>query len=74
MSDQKRRPKTKERKRFVEVDLYQKTFGPVSEKAVYDIYSQKFHVSLTEAYQNPFSDCVQALRDLKVAEQTIANV
>ena len=56
------------RKRFVAVDVWQTKFGPVSERAVYDIYSQKFNVELHNMKKYSFPQCVNALRLLEDPE------
>lgn len=53
------------RKRFVAVDVYQSKFGPVSERAVYDVYSQRFGVELYKMKKYSFQHCVKALRGLE---------
>lgn len=57
--------KRKPRKRFIAVDVWQTQFGPVSERAVYDIYSQKFNVELHNMKKYSFPHCVNALRQLE---------
>lgn len=61
----KKRTNKKPRKRFVAVSVWQKKFGPVSERAIYDIYSQKFNVELHNMKKYSFSHCVNALRLLE---------
>ena len=61
----KRKVNKKPRKRFIAVDVWQSKFGPVSERAVYDIYSQKFNVELHNMKKYSFSQCVNALRLLE---------
>tara|TARA_R110000737_G_scaffold310193_1_gene318763 strand:- start:860 stop:1114 length:255 start_codon:yes stop_codon:yes gene_type:complete len=56
--------KKQPRKRFVAVDVYQSKFGPVSERAVYDVYSQRFGVALYNMKKYSFQHCVKALRNL----------
>ena len=56
------------RKRFVAVDVWQTKFGPVSERAVYDLYSQKFNVELHNMKKYSFPHCVNALRSLEDPE------
>lgn len=56
------------RKRFVAVDVWQTHFGPVSERAVYDIYSQKFNIELRNMRKYSFSQCINALRTLEDPE------
>lgn len=57
--------KKRPRKRFVAVNVWQTQFGPVSERAVYDIYSQKFNVELYNMKKYSFPHCVNALRKLE---------
>ena len=57
--------KKRARKRFVAVNVWQTQFGPVSERAVYDIYSQKFNVELYNMKKYSFPHCVNALRKLE---------
>ena len=61
----KRKSNKKTRKRFIAVNVWQKQFGPVSERAIYDIYSQKFNVELHNMKKYSFSQCVNALRLLE---------
>ena len=56
--------KKQPRKRFVAVDVYQSKFGPVSERAIYDVYSQRFGVALYNMKKYSFQHCVKALRGL----------
>ena len=60
-SQKKKRP----RKRFIAVDVWRSQFGPVSERAVYDVYAQKFNVELHNVRKYSFSDCINALRQLE---------
>ncbi len=55
----------KPRKRFIAVDVFQSQFGPVSERAVYDLYSQRFNVESHNMNSYSFSHCVNALRKLE---------
>ena len=64
VSKKTRRP----RKRFVAVDVWQTKFGPVSERAVYDLYSQKFNVELHNMKKYSFPHCVNSLRSLEDPE------
>lgn len=57
-----------QKKRFLEVDLWQKAFGEVSVKAIYDIYSQKFNVDPRNMKKYKFSHCVNLLRKLEDPE------
>lgn len=63
LSNKKQKTKTT-RKRFTAVDVWQSKFGPVSERAVYDLYSQRFNVELHNMSKYSFPQCVKALRDL----------
>jgi hypothetical protein len=58
----------KARKKFLEVDVWRSQFGPVSERAVYDIYSQKFNVESHNMKKYSFPHCVNALRLLENPE------
>jgi|TARA_R110000796_G_scaffold154621_1_gene271320 hypothetical protein len=55
----------KAKKHFLEVDLWQKRFGEVSVKAVYDIYSQKFNIDPRNMKKYSFPHCVNTLRKLE---------
>jgi len=55
----------KPRKRFLAVDPFQTHFGPVSERAVYDVYAAKFNVEQHNMRKYSFSHCVNALRKLE---------
>lgn len=57
--------KRKPRKRFIAVDVWQSQFGPVSERAVYDIFSQKFNIETHNMRKYSFPHCVNALRKLE---------
>ena len=63
-SIKKTNKKVTPRKRFTAVDVWQTKFGPVSERAVYDLYSQRFKVELYNMKKYSFPHCVKALRDL----------
>ena len=69
MDNKKNNKKRRPRKRFIAVDVWQTKFGPVSERAVYDIYAQKFNVELHNMKKYSFPHCVNALRKLE-QEQT----
>ena len=62
-----KRKQTK-KKRFVSVDLWQRGFGEVSVKAVFDIYSQKFQVDPRNMKKYSFSHCINSLRKLEDSE------
>lgn len=57
--------KRRSKKRFLQVDVWQKTFGEVSVKAIYDVYSQKFNVEPRNMKKHSFPKCVNALRKLE---------
>lgn len=59
------RPKRRPRKRFLEVDVWRPVFGPVSVKAIYDVYCQKFNVDMRNKSRYSFQHCVNALRKLE---------
>ncbi len=48
--------------RFLDVDVWQKTFGTVSEKAVIEIYAKEFKVKRKDIKSLDFSKCLFALR------------
>lgn len=56
------------KKRFLQVDVWQRAFGEVSVKAIYDIYSQKFNVEPRNMRKYQFPHCVNALRKLEDPE------
>tara|TARA_R110000796_G_scaffold173075_3_gene290034 strand:- start:541 stop:816 length:276 start_codon:yes stop_codon:yes gene_type:complete len=59
------KPKKKQpRKNFVAVDVYQARFGIVSERAVYDVYADRFKVQKHNMKKYSFQHCVKALRNL----------
>jgi len=59
------RKKQKNKKRFLEVDIWRKQFGPVSVKAIYDIYCQKFGVEKYNINKYSLTHCINALRKLE---------
>ena len=69
----KNKKKRKPKKRFLEVDLWQKEFGEVSVKAVFDIYSQKFKVDPRNMKKYSFPHCVNALRKIENPEYIAPN-
>lgn len=62
--DQKPRKK-KQRRKFLEVDVWQTQFGIVSEKAVYDVFQQKFNIESHNMRKYSFQHCVNSLRKLE---------
>ena len=66
VKNQPRRKKNKKpRKRFIAVDVWRSQFGPVSVRAIYDVYAQKFNVETHNMKNYSFSDCVNGLRKLE---------
>ena len=58
--------KTKrKKKRFIAVDVWRSKFGPISVKAIYDIYAQKFNVEYYNMKKYSFQHCINALRKLE---------
>lgn len=57
--------KPRQRRKFLAVDVWQTQFGPVSETAIYDVYSTKFKVEQHNMKNYTFSHCVNALRKLE---------
>lgn len=57
--------KKKRRRRFIDVDVWRSQFGIVSERAIYDIYAQRFNVELHNMKKYSFPHCVNALRKLE---------
>lgn len=55
-------------KRFLAVDVWRSEFGPISVKAIHDVYSQKFNVDPQNMNNYSFSKCVDALRKLEDPE------
>lgn len=53
------------RKKFLEVDVWRAEFGPVSERAIYDIFSQKFNIEPHNMQKYSFQHCVNSLRKLE---------
>lgn len=58
----------KERKMYLDVDVFRSTFGPVSEKAVYDCFQTLFKVEKHNMRKYSFSHCVTALRKNKLQQ------
>jgi hypothetical protein len=57
------------RQMYKDVDVFRSTFGPVSEKAVYDVFQTTFKVEKHNMRKYSFSHCVQALRKHKLKQQ-----
>lgn len=57
--------KEKRRKKFLDVDVWQKEFGIVSVRAIFDVFSQRFQIELSEMKNYSFTHCVSALRKLE---------
>jgi hypothetical protein len=58
---QKRRPKNK----FIAVDVWRAQFGPVSVRAIYEVYAQTFGVETHNMKKYSLSQCINALRKLE---------
>ena len=65
--------KRRTRKSFLEVDVWRSQFGPVSVKAIYDIYCQKFRVDTRNKNRYSFQHCVNSLRKLENSEYIAPN-
>lgn len=65
MANTKTNKRSKVRKRFIGVDVWRKQFGPVSVRAIFDVYSQKFNVETYNMKDYSFQHCVNALRKLE---------
>tara|TARA_R110000851_G_scaffold258259_1_gene410683 strand:- start:530 stop:739 length:210 start_codon:yes stop_codon:yes gene_type:complete len=63
MADIKKVKKT--RQMYLDVDVFRSKFGPVSEKAVYDVFQTTFKVESHNMKKHSFSHCLQALRKHK---------
>mgnify|MGYP003636529631 CR=1 FL=1 len=50
------------RRKFLAVDVWRSQFGPVSEKAIYDVFSTMFNVEIYNMKRYGFSHCLNALR------------
>ena len=61
----KKQVNKKNRKRFIGVDVFRSHFGPVSVRAIYDVYSQKFNVEVYNMKKYSLSQCINALRKLE---------
>ena len=55
----------KSRKHFTDVDVWQKSFGPISVRAVYDCFAQRFGIETKDMKNYSFTHCVNALRKLE---------
>ena len=55
----------KRRKKYISVDLWRSSFGPVSVSAIFNIYSQKFNVPVHELKNHSFQKCIDSLRLLE---------
>lgn len=65
--------KKRQRKKFLAVDIWQKKFGPISEKAVYDVFQQKFNIEPHNMRKYSFPHCVNALRKLENPDYVAPN-
>jgi len=62
MSQKERSPKKKVRKKFISVDVWRSQFGPVSVRAIYEVYAQTFRVEIHNMKRYSLSQCINALR------------
>jgi hypothetical protein len=53
------------KKGFLDVDVWQSNFGPVSVKAIYSIFADKFGIKSDAKEKHTFSHCVNSLRRLE---------
>jgi len=58
------------KKGFLDVDVWQNQFGPVSVKAIYSIFAEKFGVKPENKEKHTFSHCVNSLRRLEDPDYT----
>tara|TARA_R110002020_G_scaffold264087_1_gene478845 strand:+ start:3140 stop:3370 length:231 start_codon:yes stop_codon:yes gene_type:complete len=72
-TNKKNNTKRKPRKKFLDVDVFRNTFGPVSEKAVYDVFQTIFKVEDHNMRKYTFPHCVQQLRKYKLQQQEKEN-
>lgn len=55
----------KARKKFIAVDVWRSQFGPVSVRAIYEVYAQEFGVETHNMKKYSLSHCINALRKLE---------
>lgn len=55
----------KQRQRFLQVDVWRSEFGPVSVRAIYDVFQQKKGIETHNLKNHSFSECVNFLRMLE---------
>lgn len=55
----------KTRRKFLAVDVWRSRFGPVSVRAVYDVFQAKKKIETHNLRNFSFSDCVNYLRGLE---------
>jgi len=65
MSQKERLPKKKVRKKFIDVDVWRSQFGPVSVRAIYEVYAQTFGVEIHNMKRYSLSQCINALRKVE---------
>lgn len=65
MADLKREQNKGKKKSFLDVDVWQSHFGPVSVKAIYSIFAEKFNIKPENKEKHTFSHCVNSLRRLE---------
>ncbi len=57
--------KKKSRKRFIAVDVWRNQFGPVSVRAIFDVYAQQFNVEIRNMKDYSLQHCINSLRLLE---------
>lgn len=65
MANTKRTVRKKKKQSFIAVDVWRSQFGPVSVRAIFDIYRQKFNVEEYNMKNYSFQHCINALRKLE---------
>ena len=68
--ERKSKSKKKIRKRFAGVDVWRSQFGPVSVRAIFDVYSQRFNVEIHNMKKYSLQHCIDALRKLEDPDYT----
>jgi len=57
--------KSKKKKKLLYVDVWQREFGQISVRAVFEIYARMFEVEKEDMRKYSFTHCVNALRKLE---------
>ena len=64
-NQKKKKKKFQPRQPFLAVDVWRSEFGPVSVRAVYDVFQAKRKIKTQDLWNYSFSDCVNYLRKLE---------